>query len=45
MRNSNDVKTIVKLTHDYQDKETNIDLIRESKITEKAVIRNKETNL
>jgi len=44
MRNSNDVKTIIKLVHDYQAKETHIDLVRESKITEKAVIRNKITS-
>jgi len=45
MRNNNNVKTIIKLTHDYRAKETNIDLVRESQITEKAVIRNKVENL
>jgi len=44
MRNSNDVKTIIKLVHDYQAKETHIDLVRESKMTEKAVIKNKVTD-
>lgn len=40
-KSSDNVKTIIKMVHDYQTKESNIDLIRESHITEKAIIRNK----
>jgi hypothetical protein len=40
-RSSDNVKTIIKMVHDYQTKESNIDLVRESHITEKAIIRNK----
>jgi len=43
-KSSHDVRTILKMVHDYKNKETEIDLVRESRIMEKAVIRNKITS-
>lgn len=40
-KSSNDVRTILRMIHDYKTKETEIDLVRESRLMEKAVIRNK----
>jgi len=43
-KSSNDVRTILRMIHDYKTKETEIDLVRESRLMEKAVIRNKITS-
>jgi len=40
-KSSNDVRTILKMVHDYKNKETEIDLVRESRLMDKAIIRNK----